>query len=171
MSRGSYRMNDMISGKWCDLQRKVAKFNGVWVQHHNNRKSGENDESVINESLMTYARENGSFSHIAAWQVMIKSTKWHPVPKLQTSKRTKTSSSGKYTTTQSDSTGRCFVNLNESDEDVEMDMPPPNSPQRPPGRNYKGKRPQASSSTNYKDTLDIISDSLQKLVNLQEQKQ
>ncbi|KAL8239599.1 hypothetical protein R6Q59_016166 [Mikania micrantha] len=86
MGRGSYRTNDMISGKWRDLQRKVAKFNGVWVQHHNNRKSGENDESVMNEALMTYARENMPISHIAAWQVM---------RKLQTSKRMKTSSSGK----------------------------------------------------------------------------
>ncbi|KAL8189680.1 hypothetical protein R6Q57_029246 [Mikania cordata] len=129
-----------------DLQRKVAKFNGIWAKHHNNRKSGENDDSVMNKSLMTYARENGPF-------VMRKSTKWHPVPKLQTSKRTKTSSSGKYTITQSDSTGRCFVNLNESDEEVEMDMPPPTSPQRPPDRNNKGKRSQASSSTDYKDTL------------------
>ncbi|KAL8257996.1 hypothetical protein R6Q59_030037 [Mikania micrantha] len=161
----------MISGKWRDLQRKVAKFNGIWVQHHNNRKSGENDESIMNEALMAYARENGSFAHIAPWQVMRKSTKWHLVPKLQTSKRTKTSSFGKYTTTQSDSTGQCFVNLNESDEEVEMDMPPPTSPQRPPGRNNKGKRPQASSSTDYKDTLETISDSLQKFVNIQEQKQ
>ncbi|KAD3337408.1 hypothetical protein E3N88_32928 [Mikania micrantha] len=101
------------------------------------RLLGENDESVMNESLMAYARENGPFGHIAPWQAMRKSTKWHPVPKLQTSTRTKTSSSGKYTTTQSDSTGRCFVNLNESDEEVEMDMPPPTSPQRPSGRNNK----------------------------------
>ncbi|KAL8241002.1 hypothetical protein R6Q59_014357 [Mikania micrantha] len=171
MGRDSHRTQDMISGKWRDLRRKVAKFNGVWVQHHNNRKSGENDESVMNEALMTYARENGPFNHIAAWQVMRKSTKWHPVPKLQTSKRTKTSSSSKYTTTQSDSTGRCFVNLNESDEEVEMDMPPPTSPQRPSGRNNKGKRPQTSSSTDYKETLDTISESLQKFVDLQEQKQ
>ncbi|KAL8217650.1 hypothetical protein R6Q57_021023 [Mikania cordata] len=97
--------------------------------------------------------------------------KWTESEELQTSKRTKTSSSGKYTTTQSDSTGRCFVNLNESDEEVEMDMPPPTSPQRPPGRNNKGKRPQASSSIDYKDTLETISDSLQKFVNIQEQKQ
>ncbi|KAL8214509.1 hypothetical protein R6Q57_003958 [Mikania cordata] len=90
---------------------------------------------------------------------------------LQTSKRTKTSSSGKYTATQSDSTGRCFVNLNESDEEVKMDIPPPTSLQRPSCRNNKGKRPQASSSTDYKDTLDTISESLQKFVNLQEQKQ
>ncbi|KAL8226645.1 hypothetical protein R6Q57_016477 [Mikania cordata] len=141
MGRGSYRTNDMLSGKWRDLQHKVAKFNGIWVQHHNNRKSGENEESVMNGSLMTYAREIGPFGHIVAWQVMRKSTKWHPVPKLQTLKRTKTSSSGKYTTTQSDSTGRCFVNLNESDEEVEMDMPPPTSPQRLPSQNNKGKRP------------------------------
>ncbi|KAL8233759.1 hypothetical protein R6Q59_019859 [Mikania micrantha] len=87
----------------------------------------------MNEALMTYARENGLFSHIVAWQVIRKSTNWHLAPKLQTSKRTKTSSSGKYTTTQSDSTDRCFVKLNESDEEVEMDMPPPPSPQRPPG--------------------------------------
>ncbi|KAL8252468.1 hypothetical protein R6Q59_036161 [Mikania micrantha] len=149
MGRGSYRTNDMISGKWRDLQRKVAKFNDIWVKHQNNRKSGENDESVMNEALMTYERENGPFGHIAPWQVMRKSIKWHPVPKLQTSKRTKTSSSGKYMTTQSDSTGRCFVNLNDN----------------------KGKRPQASSSTDYKDTLETISDSLQKFVNIHEQKQ
>ncbi|KAL8254582.1 hypothetical protein R6Q59_032803 [Mikania micrantha] len=88
---------------------------------------------------------------------------------LQTSKRTKTSSSRKYTTTQSDSTGRCFLNLNESDEEVEMDMPP-SSPPRPSGRNNKGKRPQASSSTDYKDTLETISE-LQKFVDLEEKKQ
>ncbi|KAL8192290.1 hypothetical protein R6Q57_027957 [Mikania cordata] len=82
-----------------------------------------------------------------------------------------TSSSRKYTTTQSDSTGRCFVNLNESDEEVEMDMPPPTSSQRPPGRNNQDKRPQVSSSTDYKDTLDTISESLQKFVGLHEQKQ
>ncbi|KAL8224336.1 hypothetical protein R6Q57_019811, partial [Mikania cordata] len=65
MGRDSYRKTYMISGKWRDLQCIVAKFNGVWVQHQNNRKSGENDETVMNEALMTYARENGSFSHIA----------------------------------------------------------------------------------------------------------
>ncbi|KAL8232612.1 hypothetical protein R6Q57_002390 [Mikania cordata] len=75
MGRGDYRTNDMISGKWRNLQRKVTKFNGIWVQHHNNRKSGENDEAVMNEALMAYARENGSFAHIAPWQVMRKSTK------------------------------------------------------------------------------------------------
>ncbi|KAD5318155.1 hypothetical protein E3N88_18101 [Mikania micrantha] len=140
MGRDSYWTNNMISGKWRDLQCKVAKFNGVWVQHHNNHKSGENDESVMNETLMTYARENESFSHIAVWQVMRKSTKWHPVPKLAASKRTKTSSFGKYVNTQSDSTGRCFVNLIESDEEVEMDMPLPPSPKRPPCRNNNGRR-------------------------------
>ncbi|KAL8242165.1 hypothetical protein R6Q59_012467 [Mikania micrantha] len=124
----------------------------------------------MNKSLMTYARENMSFSHIAAWNVMRKSTKWHPVPKLQTSKRTKTLSSGKYTTTQSDTTDRCFLNLNESDKEVEMDMPPL-SPQRPLGQNNKGKRPQTSSSTDYKDMLETISESLQKFVDLQMQKQ
>ncbi|KAL8217678.1 hypothetical protein R6Q57_021051 [Mikania cordata] len=87
----------MISSKCRDLQRKVAKFNEVWIQHHKNRKSDENYETGMNEMMMNYARENGSFSHIAAWQVMKKSTKWHLVPKLQTSKRTKTSSSGKIT--------------------------------------------------------------------------
>ncbi|KAL8214484.1 hypothetical protein R6Q57_003933 [Mikania cordata] len=105
MDRGDYRTNDMISGKWRDLQRKITKFNGIWVQHHNNHKSDENDESVMNEALMAYARENMSLAHIASWQVMWKSTKWNPFPKLQTSKRTKMSSSGKYRTTQSDSTG------------------------------------------------------------------
>ncbi|KAL8237847.1 hypothetical protein R6Q59_018928 [Mikania micrantha] len=147
MDRDFYCTNDMISGKWRDLQRKIAKFNGIWIQHHNSRKSGENDETVVR-----------------------KSTKWHHVPQLQTSKRTKTSLSGKYTTTQSDSTGRFFLNLNESDKEVEMDLPPP-SPQRLAGRNNKGKRPQVSSSTDYKDTLETISESFQNFVDLQEQEQ
>ncbi|KAL8226625.1 hypothetical protein R6Q57_016457 [Mikania cordata] len=159
MGRDSYRTNDMISGKLRDLQRKVEKFNGVWVQHHNNRKSGGVDD---------LCSRNWPFSHIVVWQVMRKSTKWHPVLKLQTSKRMKTSSFGEYTNPQSDSTGRCFVNLNESDEEVEMEMPPPPSPQRPPGRNNKGKRPQTSSSTDYKDRFENISSSLQKFVDLQE---
>ncbi|KAL8256425.1 hypothetical protein R6Q59_031492 [Mikania micrantha] len=121
---------------------------------------------VMNESLRTYAKENGSFYHIAAWKVMRKSTKWHPVPKFKTLKRTKTSWSGKYMTSQSDSNDQYFLNLNESDEEVEMNMPPP-SPQRMPGRNNKGKRPQAPSSTDYKDTLKTISKLLQKFGNLQ----
>ncbi|KAL8255393.1 hypothetical protein R6Q59_033614 [Mikania micrantha] len=66
MGRDSYQTNNMISGEWCDLERKVVKFNGVWIQHHNNRKGGENDETVMKEALMTYARENESFSHIVA---------------------------------------------------------------------------------------------------------
>ncbi|KAL8240680.1 hypothetical protein R6Q59_014035 [Mikania micrantha] len=168
MGHDSYRTNDMISGKWRDLERKVAKFEGIWIQQHNNRKNGENDEMVMNNALMTYVRESRPFSHIAASQVMRKSKKLYPVPKLQTSKRSKTSSSGKYTTTQSDSTDRCFLNLNESDEEVKMDIPPP-SPQRPPGRKNKGKRPQALSSTDYKDTLETISETLQKFVDLLEQ--
>ncbi|KAL8265298.1 hypothetical protein R6Q59_023428 [Mikania micrantha] len=79
---------------------------------------------------------------------MSKSTKWHLVPKLQTSKRTNTLSSGKYTNTQSDSNGRCFVNLNESDEEVEMDMAPSPSPQRLPSRNNKGIPPSRISNEN-----------------------
>ncbi|KAL8268975.1 hypothetical protein R6Q59_002773 [Mikania micrantha] len=59
MGRDPYRTNDMISDKWRKLQSKVTKFNGVWIQHHNHRKSCQNDETVMNESLMTYARENG----------------------------------------------------------------------------------------------------------------
>ncbi|KAL8252716.1 hypothetical protein R6Q59_036409 [Mikania micrantha] len=70
MGRGDYLTNDMIFGKLCDLQCIVAKFNGIWVQHHNNCKSGENDESVMSEALMAYPRENVSFAHIAPWQVM-----------------------------------------------------------------------------------------------------
>ncbi|KAL8262638.1 hypothetical protein R6Q59_023987 [Mikania micrantha] len=102
------------------------------IQQQNNRKNGENDETVMNEVLMTYARENRAFFHITVCQVMRKSTIWHPVPKLQTSKQTKTSLSDKYTTIQSEFIGRCFLDLNESDEEVEMDMPPP-SPEHPPG--------------------------------------
>ncbi|KAL8254719.1 hypothetical protein R6Q59_032940 [Mikania micrantha] len=75
MGRDSYRTNDMISGKRRNLQRKVVKFNGIWIQNHNNRKSGVNDEMVMNEVLINYARENGSFYHIATCQVMRKSTK------------------------------------------------------------------------------------------------
>ncbi|KAL8231488.1 hypothetical protein R6Q57_001266 [Mikania cordata] len=63
MGRDSYRMNDKITGKWRDLQRKVVKFNKVWIQHHNNRKNGENDETIMNEALMTYAREHVIFSY------------------------------------------------------------------------------------------------------------
>ncbi|KAL8243322.1 hypothetical protein R6Q59_009580 [Mikania micrantha] len=52
-----------------------------------------------------------------------------------------------------------------------MDMPSPPSPQCPSGRNNKDKQPQASSSTDYKETLESIPESLQKFVDLHEQKQ
>ncbi|KAL8241241.1 hypothetical protein R6Q59_014596 [Mikania micrantha] len=68
MDRGSYQTNDMISKKWRDLQHIVAKFNRIWVQHHNNRKSVENDGTVMNVVLTTYAKENKPFSHITACQ-------------------------------------------------------------------------------------------------------
>ncbi|KAL8233796.1 hypothetical protein R6Q59_019896 [Mikania micrantha] len=66
MGCDSYRTNDMISGKLRDLQRKVTKFNGIWIQHHNSQNSVENEETIMNEALMTYARENETFSHIVA---------------------------------------------------------------------------------------------------------
>ncbi|KAL8249911.1 hypothetical protein R6Q59_006779 [Mikania micrantha] len=52
-----------------------------------------------------------------------------------------------------------------------MDMLLPPSHQRPLGRNNKGKRPQASSSIDYKETLETISESLQNFFDFQEQKQ
>ncbi|KAL8205220.1 hypothetical protein R6Q57_008771 [Mikania cordata] len=60
--------------------------------------------------------------------VVLETQPAQPASSRRRHRRKETSSSGKYTTTQSDSTGRCFVNLNGSDEEVEMDMPPPTSP-------------------------------------------
>ncbi|KAL8224672.1 hypothetical protein R6Q57_017229 [Mikania cordata] len=49
MGRGEYRTKDMISSKWWDINRKVKRFNGIYSQKWQTRRSGQRDAMIEKE--------------------------------------------------------------------------------------------------------------------------
>ncbi|KAD4584360.1 hypothetical protein E3N88_21961 [Mikania micrantha] len=57
MGRGEYRTNDMLSSKWRDMNLKVRKFNGIYSQKWQTRRSGQSDVMIELESKDQYREE------------------------------------------------------------------------------------------------------------------
>ncbi|KAD4982369.1 hypothetical protein E3N88_19040 [Mikania micrantha] len=57
MGRGEYRTNDMLSSKWRDMNLKVRKFNGIYSQKWQTRRSGQSDAMIELESENQYREE------------------------------------------------------------------------------------------------------------------
>ncbi|KAL8239858.1 hypothetical protein R6Q59_016425 [Mikania micrantha] len=57
MGRGEYRTNDMISRKWRDMNQKVKRFNGIYSQKWQTRRSGQSDAMIESESKDQYQEE------------------------------------------------------------------------------------------------------------------
>ncbi|KAD4887936.1 hypothetical protein E3N88_20009 [Mikania micrantha] len=57
MGRGEYRTNDMLSSKWRDMNLKVRKFNGIYSQKWQTRRSGQSDAMIELESEDQYWEE------------------------------------------------------------------------------------------------------------------
>ncbi|KAD0027276.1 hypothetical protein E3N88_44893 [Mikania micrantha] len=63
MGRGEYRTNDMLSSKWRDMNLKVRKFNGIYSQKWQTRRSGQSDAMIEREAEEQYREEfNTQFS-------------------------------------------------------------------------------------------------------------
>ncbi|KAD4586250.1 hypothetical protein E3N88_23851 [Mikania micrantha] len=63
MGRGEYRTNDMLSSKWRDMNLKVRKFNGIYSQKWQTRRSGQSDAMIEREEEEQYREEfNAHFS-------------------------------------------------------------------------------------------------------------
>ncbi|KAD4385992.1 hypothetical protein E3N88_26161 [Mikania micrantha] len=57
MGHGEYRTNDMLSSKWRDMNQKVRKFNGIYSQKWQTRRSGQSDAMIELESEDQYREE------------------------------------------------------------------------------------------------------------------
>ncbi|KAD3640784.1 hypothetical protein E3N88_30007 [Mikania micrantha] len=63
IGRGEYRTNDMLSSKWRDMNLKVRKFNGIYSQKWQTRRSGQSDAMIEREAEEQYREEfNAHFS-------------------------------------------------------------------------------------------------------------
>ncbi|KAD4584897.1 hypothetical protein E3N88_22498 [Mikania micrantha] len=63
MGRGEYRTNDMLSSKWRDMNLKVRKFNGIYSQKWQTRRSGQSDAMIERKAEEQYREEfNAHFS-------------------------------------------------------------------------------------------------------------
>ncbi|KAL8218710.1 hypothetical protein R6Q57_022083 [Mikania cordata] len=57
MGREEYLTNDMISSKWRDMNQKVRRFNGIYSQKWQTRRSGQSDVMIELESEDQYQEE------------------------------------------------------------------------------------------------------------------
>ncbi|KAD2392882.1 hypothetical protein E3N88_39859 [Mikania micrantha] len=77
MGRGNYRTNDMLSSKWRDMNLKVRKFNGIYSQKWQTRRSGQSDAMIELEAEDQYREEfNAPFSLQRSWELMRKCPNW-----------------------------------------------------------------------------------------------
>ncbi|KAD0812916.1 hypothetical protein E3N88_43673 [Mikania micrantha] len=76
MGRGEYRTNDMLSSKWRDMNLKVRKFNVIYSQKWQTRRSGQSDAMIELEAEDQYREEfNAPFSLqrtvvVCAWKMI-----------------------------------------------------------------------------------------------------
>ncbi|KAL8223843.1 hypothetical protein R6Q57_019318 [Mikania cordata] len=120
MGRGEYRTNDMISSKWRDMNQKVRRFNGIYSQKWQTRRSGQSDAMIEIESEEQYREEfNAPFMLKQSWEIMRKCPNWVRIPIVQTSvsKRSKSS----LTDSPGTSDARVHINLNNLNEEEEDD--------------------------------------------------
>ncbi|KAL8261687.1 hypothetical protein R6Q59_025736 [Mikania micrantha] len=86
MGRREYRINDMISSKWRDINRKVKRFNRIYSQKWQTRRSGESDAMIENEAADQFGQEfNTAFTHKRSWEIMRKCPNWVRIPTVQRS--------------------------------------------------------------------------------------
>ncbi|KAJ0615977.1 hypothetical protein HanIR_Chr02g0085361 [Helianthus annuus] len=64
----SDRNMDQMTSKWGDLNRKISKFNGCFIQVNRNPQSGASENTMMQSVIAEYRRtyKKRSFSHIAA---------------------------------------------------------------------------------------------------------
>ncbi|KAD2804290.1 hypothetical protein E3N88_37667 [Mikania micrantha] len=154
MGRGEYRTNDMLSSKWRDMNLKVRKFNGIYSQKWQTRRSGQSDAMIEREAEEQYREEfNAQFSLQRSWELMRKCPNWIRLETVQSSasKRSKASS----TDSPGTSDARVNINLNDLDEEEEEDDNEIEDLTRPIGRDRaKADRARARRGSSSQTTPD-----------------
>ncbi|KAD3337458.1 hypothetical protein E3N88_32978 [Mikania micrantha] len=154
MGRGEYRTNDMLSSKWRDMNLKVRKFNGIYSQKWQTRRSGQSDAMIEREAEEQYREEfNAHFSLQRSWELMRKCPNWIRLETVQSSasKRSKASS----TDSPGTSDARVNINLNDLDEEEEDDDSKIEDLTRPIGRDRaKADRARARRGSSSQTTPD-----------------
>ncbi|XP_022008443.1 uncharacterized protein LOC110907826 [Helianthus annuus] len=134
---GSTERNmDQMTSKLGDLNRKMSKLNGCFIQVNRNPQSGASEVTIMKTANDDYCPlyKKRSFPHLAAWEVARHHPKWVPVDlvdmggptaskKRGGSKRSKTSESGNYTTSASDNLPQMNLNDDPVDEPIQDDIP------------------------------------------------
>ncbi|KAL8227605.1 hypothetical protein R6Q57_015189 [Mikania cordata] len=64
MGHGEYCTNDMLSSKWRDMNQKVRRFNMIYSQKWQTRRSGQSDAMIKLESEDQYQEEFNAPSHL-----------------------------------------------------------------------------------------------------------
>ncbi|KAL8263878.1 hypothetical protein R6Q59_022008 [Mikania micrantha] len=110
----------MVYSKWRDINRKVKRFNWIYSQKWQTRRSGQSDAMIEIEAVDQFRQEfNIAFTLKRSWEIIRKCRNWVRITTVQpsTSKRSKASS----TNSPSSSDARVQINLNELDEEDEDD--------------------------------------------------
>ncbi|KAL8245132.1 hypothetical protein R6Q59_011390 [Mikania micrantha] len=144
----------MLSSKWRDMNLKVRKFNGIYSQKWQTRRSGQSDAMIEREAEEQYREEfNAHFSLQRSWKLMRKCPNWIRLETVQSSasKRSKASS----TDSPGTSDARVNINLNYLDEEEEDDDNEIKDLTRPIGRDRaKADRARARRGSSSQTTPD-----------------
>ena len=148
MGRGVYRNNDGINGKWRKLRIECTKFNGIYNNLVNMRRSGENEFGIFTTAMEQYGRVVGKpFKHMRSWELMRTGPKWLLTPD---SPHSSTGSKRGRTPDDDISDARDPIDLDD-DTEPQTEMPPP----RPPiGRDRAKRASRDASGLSSKDDVE-----------------
>ncbi|KAL7584227.1 glutathione S-transferase T3-like [Lactuca sativa] len=146
-----YRTKHQLNSKFREIARGVSKINWLYNNLKTQRKSGQGDEEILQETLQFYLEEVGKpFKWHDCWKLLVRSPRWITYERdfifgVQQSKRTKTGSNG-YTTS---SDARVGQDLNQDDE-LELE-----EIERPMGRDKAKRKGKGTSSSASDFSVDI----------------
>ncbi|KAL8218083.1 hypothetical protein R6Q57_021456 [Mikania cordata] len=173
-----HRTYHQVNSKWKDMCTKLTKFNGIYSNCTNNRKSAMSDENVLKWAEKEYQlKSNGqTFNHYHVWVAIKDSSKFRVLCQKGyevqgSSKRTKNSESSKYSPGGSTAHTNYAVNLEDDEEEEEAEFDTPPEAVRPMGRDKAKRASSLSRQTGYSNpTTTELADQLQAFTSFQKQK-
>lgn len=119
------------------MSADVSKFNGCYIQVADSHPSGHDDDQIMAMALDLWrSRYDRKFAYLHSWKILKEQPKWQQFAKKEdrSSKRTKNSVSGTYTSSSSN------PDASENDNVVEvMDVRPPGQKAAKAAARGKGK--------------------------------
>ena len=65
------RSKQGLQGRWADINKKVTKFNGTYLQLKKVQRSGYNEEKYVEDALALFLEEEGErFTFLSCWQYL-----------------------------------------------------------------------------------------------------